>query len=64
MDKIPTNPTDIEKIKLIREWEQKNVPNTAINKKFKRYKNYYAPQKIIKNSMLRRGYFELPVWEL
>jgi len=50
MDKIPTNQTDIEKIKLIREWEQKNVPNTAINKKFKRYKNYYAPQKIIKNS--------------
>ena len=48
MDKI--NPKDIEGLKILREWEEKNVPKTAIDEKFKKYKNYYAPQEIVKNS--------------
>jgi hypothetical protein len=50
MDKAPTKSRDLNNIKLIREWEQKNVPKTAIDEKFKKYKNYYAPKKIVKNS--------------
>ena len=48
MDKI--DPKNLEAIKTLRKWEEKNVPNTAINEKFKKYKNYYAPRKIVKNS--------------
>ena len=49
MDKI--DPKDLEGLKILREWEEKNVPKTAIDEKFKKYKNYYAPQEIVKNSI-------------
>ena len=45
MDKI-----DLKGLKILREWEKKNVPRTAIDEKFKKYKNYYAPEEIVKNS--------------
>ena len=48
MDRI--QPKDIEGVKILREWEEKHVPKTASDEKFKKFKNYYAPKEIVKNS--------------
>ena len=49
MDKI--DPQKIVEIRKIQKWQKQNVPETAIAKGFKKYKNYYVPEKVVKNSV-------------
>ena len=46
MDKI--DPKNLEGLKILREWEEKNVPKTAIDEKFKKYLfNYFTITQLI-----------------
>ncbi len=48
MDKI--DPKKKVQIRKVQKWQKENVPITAIAKGFKKYKNYYVPEKLVKNS--------------
>ena len=45
MDKI--DPKKKVQIRKVQKWQKENVPITAIAKGFKKYKNYYVPEKLV-----------------